>query len=134
MRLRQRIAQTIYYRLYTGQIELTDDYGNSTGQYQKTYAAPVALKANVSPPSGEDVVELFGAIEHYDKIIQTCDMDCPIDENSVLYLDTVPTQGLDGTWSAHDYVVKRVAKSVNTIRIGVSKVNVSNDGQGVVSG
>ena len=134
MRLRQRLEKTLYYRLYTGQVEEVDEWNNATGQYTKTYAAPVPFKANISPPSGEDVVELFGAIEHYDKIIQTCDMDCPIDENSVLYLDTVPTQGLDGTWSAHDYVVKRVAKSVNTIRIGVSKVNVSNDGQGVVSG
>ena len=134
MRLRQRISKSFYYRLYTGSVEIVDDYGNATGMYEKTYAAPVECKGNISPPSGEDVVELFGAIEHYDKIIQTCDMDCPIDENSVLYLDTVPTQGLDGTWSAHDYVVKRVAKSVNTIRIGVSKVNVSNDGQGVISG
>lgn len=134
MRTRQRTAKTFYYRLYTGEIELMDDYGNPTGQFQKTYSAPVPFIANVSPVSGEDVVDIFGAIERYDRVIQTCDMTCPINENSVLYLDTVPTQGLDGTWSAHDYVVKRVAKSVNTIRVGVSKVNVSNDGQGVVSG
>ena len=133
MRTRQRIARTFYYRLYTGEVEIVDDYGNSTGQYTKTYADPVAFKANISPPSGEDVIEIFGALERYDRVIQTCDMSCPINENSVLYIDTTPTQGLDGVWSAHDYIVSRVSPSVNTIRIGCMKVNVSNQGQGVIS-
>lgn len=133
MRTRQRIARTFYYRLYTGEVEIVDDYGNPTGQVYKTYAAPVAFKANISPPSGEDVIDIFGAIERYDRVIQTCDMSCPIDENSVLYIDTTPTQGLDGVWSAHDYIVSRVSPSVNTIRIGCTKVNVSNQGQGVIS-
>jgi len=133
VRTRQRIARTFYYRLYTGEVEIVDDYGNPTGQVYKTYAAPVAFKANISPPSGEDVIDIFGAIERYDRVIQTCDMSCPIDENSVLYIDTTPTQGLDGVWSAHDYIVSRVSPSVNTIRIGCTKVNVSNQGQGVIS-
>ena len=133
MRTRQRTAKTFYYRLYTGEVEVIDDYGNPTGQYTKTYAAPVAFKTNVSPVNGEDVVDIFGAMERYDRVIQTCDMTCPINENSVLYIDTTPTQGLDGVWSAHDYIVSRVSPSVNTIRIGCTKVNVSNQGQGVIS-
>lgn len=133
MRTRQRIARTCYYRLYTGEVEIVDDYNNPTGQYTKTYADPVAFKANISPPSGEDVIEIFGALERYDRVIQTCDMACPINEKSVLYIDTVPTQGSDGVWSAHDYLVSRVSPSVNTIRIGCTKVNVSNKGQGVIS-
>lgn len=134
MRTRQRTSRTFYYRLYTGEAEIVDDYGNPTGQVYKTYTVPVAFKANISPPSGEDVIEIFGALERYDRVIQTCDMACPIDENSVLYIDTTPS--LDeqtGEWSAHDYIVSRVSPSVNTIRIGCTKVNVSNKGQGVVS-
>lgn len=133
MRTRQRIARTFYYRLYTGEVEIVDDYNNPTGQYTKTYADPVAFKANISPPSGEDVIEIFGALERYDRVIQTCDMACPVNEKSVLYIDTVPTQGADGVWSAHDYIVSRVSPSVNTIRIGCTKVNVSNNGRGVIS-
>lgn len=134
MRTRQRTAKTFYYRLYTGEIELMDDYGNPTGQFQKTYSAPVPFTANVSPVSGEDVVDIFGAIERYDRVIQTCDMTCPINENSVLYIDSTPTQNAyTGEWSAHDYIVSRVSPSVNTIRIGCMKVNVSNEEPGVIS-
>lgn len=134
MRTRQRTAKTIYYRLYTGEVEVIDDYGKPTGQFAKTYAAPIAFKANVSPVSGEDVVDIFGAMERYDRVIQTCDMACPINETSVLYIDTTPTQDeYTGVWSAHDYIVSRVSPSVNTIRIGCTKVNVSNKGQGVIS-
>ena len=125
MRLRQRTIKTVYYRLYIGNDELIDEYGNKTGEFVPLYTDPVAIKVSVSPPSGMDVVELFGAIEHYDKIIQTCDMSCPIDENSVLYIDAEPKK--TGTeWSAHDYIIKRVAPSVNTIHIAVSKVKVQN--------
>jgi hypothetical protein len=133
VRTRQRTAKTFYYRLYTGETEIIDDYGNPTGQYVKTYSDPIAFKANISPPSGEDVVEIFGALERYDRVIQTCDMSCAVDETSVLYIDTAPVQSADGAWSAHDYIVSRVAPSVNTIRIGCAKVNVSNKGQGVIS-
>ena len=134
MRTRQRTAKAFYYRLYTGETELTDDYGNPTGQYVKEYATPVKFNANVSPVSGEDVVDIFGAMERYDRVIQTCDMHCPIDENSVLYIDTPPVlDPFTGVWSAHDYIVSRVSPSVNTIRIGCKKVKVSNAGQGVVS-
>lgn len=133
MRTRQRIAKTLYYRLYTGEIEVTDEYGNYVG-VERTFSNPVAFKANISPPSGEDVIEIFGATERYDRVIQTCDMTCPIDENSVLYIDTTPSfDEQTGEWSAHDYIVSRVSPSVNTIRIGCTKVNVSNKGQGVVS-
>lgn len=133
MRTRQRTAKTFYYRLYTGEVEVIDDYGNYLG-VERTFSNPVAFKANVSPVSGEDVVDIFGAMERYDRVIQTCDMACPIDENSVLYIDTTPTQDeYTGVWSAHDYIVSRVSPSVNTIRIGCTKVNVSNKGQGVIS-
>ena len=132
MRTRQRISQPLYYRLYVGKSEMTDEYGNSLGEYEITYGEPVAFNANISPATGESAIEQFGSLDYYDKIIQTCDMDCPIDENSVLYIDTMPVYDeVEKVWSAHDYVVKRIAKSVNTIRIAVAKVTVGN-GEGAV--
>lgn len=125
MRTRQRTAQAVYYRLYTGMEEVTDANGYATGEFSKEYADPVATHMNVSPAYGEDAAEIFGMLERYDKILQTCDMTCPIDENSVLYVDEAPVQRRDGTWSANDYVVKRVARSVNTIRYAVAKVKVT---------
>ena len=127
MRTRQRISKPFYYRQYVSKAEMTDEYGNSLGEYEITYGEPVAFNANISPATGESAIEQFGSLDYYDKVIQTCDMTCPIDENSVLYIDTEPVYDeVEKVWSPHDYVVKRVAKSVNTIRIAVAKVNVSN--------
>ena len=70
------------------------------------------------------MTEQFGALDNYDKVIVTSHMDCPIDENSVLYIDTTPVK-VNGVWSPHNYVVRRVAKSLNGISIAVRKVDVS---------
>lgn len=53
----------------------------------------------------------------------TDDMSCPIDENTVLFVDSKP--GYRQGKPAFDYTVKRVAKSLNTISYAVSKVKVS---------
>ena len=51
----------------------------------------------------------------------TCDMDCPIDENSVLFVDKAPSFDDAGS-PQFDYVVKRVARSLNVISIAIDKV------------
>ena len=50
-------------------------------------------------------------------------MSCPISEDTVLFVDKEPEY--DGEKPLYDYVVKRVAKSLNSISIAISKVNVS---------
>jgi len=57
-------------------------------------------------------------------VIVTDDLTCPIDENSVLFVDKLPEYSEDGT-PLYDYVVKRVAKSLNAIAYAIQKVNVS---------
>ena len=85
-------------------------------------------------------------MDNYDKVIVTRDMDCPIDENSVLFIDKdveygeavtidyVPRETVLGDDEAnpvtvevplYDYIVRRVAKSLNSISIAVRKVDVS---------
>lgn len=85
------------------------------------YATPVAIRCNVSPASGQSQIETFGNLEAYDKIILTDDLHCPIDENTVLFIDHEP----DATGENFDYVVKRIAKSLNFIAYAVSKVKVT---------
>ena len=46
-------------------------------------------------------------------------MDIPIDENSILWVDQLDTT------EDHDYIVKRVAKSLNVVSIAIAKVDVS---------
>lgn len=123
MRLMCRNLTTIYYCTYAGRVPLTDEYGNETGEYRVTYNKPVELKCNVSPATGYAQVNMFGNLESYDKVIVTDRMDCPIDENTVLFIDKAPEMA-DGQ-PTFDYKVRRVAKSLNSISYAVSKVTVS---------
>ena len=58
----------------------------------------------------------------------------PIDEYSILWIDCVPELDSEGKLALnehnemitpHDYVVKKVAKSLNNVSIAVSKVDIS---------
>ena len=58
----------------------------------------------------------------------------PIDEYSILWIDTMPELNADGSLAVdsegkvktpHDYIVKKVAKSLNSVSYAVSKVSVS---------
>ena len=129
MRSLQRNKQTIWYRLLDSNptpITKTDEWGNilETGEYTQTYLGPVQLKINVSQATGASITEQFGNLDNYDKVLSTTWMECPISETTLLYIDKEPTE-TNGVWSSHDYVVRRVAKSINGISIAVRKVDVS---------
>ena len=119
MRALKRNKRTFWYALYGQEVELTDADGNYTGETEIGYGDPVECKANISPATGQSNMEMFGNLTDYDRVIVSDDLTLPIDENSVLWIDRTPT---DGT---HDYVVRRVAKSLNSVAIAVRKVDVS---------
>lgn len=119
MKCLERNKQTFYYALYKGKVPYTDDDGFESGESKVEYEAPVEMQANISPATGNTSVEQFGNNLDYDKVIVTDDLNCPIDENSVLYINTPPGDGL------FDYIVKKVARSLNSISIAISKVEVS---------
>ena len=139
MRSLNRNKQPFHYCLYNSKQEILDGYGNATGQYIVTYDDPVMMYANISEASGHSSIEQFGTLENYDKVIVTCDLGCPIDENSVLFIDKAPVTTNVITHSvtnsvvsnvtvsvpAPDYIVRRVSKSINSISIAVKKVEVS---------
>ena len=146
MRGLKRNEQVFCYCLFDSSTEIEDEYGNATGQREVTYKPPVIMRANISPATGQSKVEMFGDLDDYDKVIVTCDMNCPIAETTVLMIDSpafmlftpkdydgVLTE--DGYWFAasgfeddkhpvYDYIVKRVARSLNSISYAVSKVKV----------
>lgn len=124
MRAMERNKRPLWYMLYDHKEAVLDEYGNETGEYRVFYQPEVQLDANVSPATGSSQVEQFGNLSGYDKVIVTCDMDCPIDENSVLFIDKPPEYTADGK-ALFDYTVKRVARSLNSISYAVSKVVVS---------
>lgn len=122
MRTQRRNRTPFYYALYTGKEEVKGADGYYTGDTPPKHGKPILYTyGNVSPATGQAITEQFGTLESYDKVIVTADMDCPIDENTVLWIDN-----LDIT-KPYDYIVKRVSKSLNGISIAVAKVNVSAD-------
>lgn len=139
MKCLKRNQRPFYYCLYKEEIPILDEYGNETGQTIVVYEDEVELSANISQATGQSNTEQFGNLENYDKVIVTDWIDCPIDENSVLFIDKEPewkdaeyneetaitVTGATVKVPVYDYTVRRVAKSLNSISIAVSKVKVS---------
>jgi hypothetical protein len=149
MRCLKRNQTSFHYATFVERqlIYEVDEYGNNinTGEYRLIYSNPIPCEANISPASGVTVTQLFGGSEIYDKILIMDDPNTPIDEYTILWIDCTPDVvteqeegenlgitlggtiiGDNGQFSPHDYVVKRVARSLNSVAIAVSKVNVRN--------
>ena len=125
MRTLVRNKIRIYYANYRDKIPVKDEYGNLTGEYEVLYSNPVAINANVSAARGESNTRQFGEDTSYDRIIIMDDPKFPVAETSIFWIDSPPEINEDGaTKTPHDYIVKQVAPSLNSVSIAVSKVNV----------
>lgn len=109
-----------YYRLWEESTSVVDEWGNETGENVPQYSDPVMMKANISEVRGLATVQMAGIDIDYDATILTHDMSCPIDEKSVLYINANPFDD-----EPFDYIVRRVAKSLNVITIAIKRVDVS---------
>lgn len=123
MKLMKRNLQTVYYCLYRGKEPVLDSDGNETGEYKVLYGKPVKMKCSVSAAKGFSEVNPFGNQDSYDKVIVVDNMRCPVDENTVFFIDSTP--GYYHGKPTFDYTVHRVAKSLNSVSIAVSKVKTS---------
>ena len=124
MKCMKRNGRCFYFAVFKEKIPVKDEDGNDTGEYRILYERPVKLHANVSAATGEAQVQQFGSEVDYDRVIVTDNMSCPIDEHSVLCIDCPPKYDEDGNL-IYDYIVKKVARSLNAISYAVSKVKVS---------
>ena len=123
MRSLKRNEQTFYYALYGEEVEEIDEEGNYTGETTIGYGNPVKAKANISASRGEASTEQFGISLDYDKIVCSCDVTLPIDETTILWVDTMPVLDENGaTKTKHDYTVKKVARSLNSVQYAIKKV------------
>lgn len=121
MRSLKRNKVKFYYALYRGVVSRLDEYGNETLEQNETYYAPVEAEGHISIPTGFKNSNVFGNIEDYDKVIIIDDINCPIDEQTVLCIDTQPSFD-EEDHLIYDYIVRRVSKSFNSISVYVSKV------------
>ena len=126
MRCMVRNKSKFFYALYIDKQELKDEYGNTTGEYEVIHGNPVGALGNVSSARGETQVQQFGESESYDKVIVLDNPNTPIDEYSILWVDTLPHLNNDGTTDTpHDYIVIRKAVSLNSVSLAIRKVHVN---------
>lgn len=119
MRSLKRNRITIHYSNYLGQQPIYDEEGYRTGEYAPSYTDPVPYKISVSPALGEADLVTFGSNENYDRRMSTCDLDCEINEYSLIWVDSKPPE-------PHDYLVYRRADSINGITFAIKRVEVTN--------
>lgn len=133
MRTMLRNKSKFHYALYKDKVPKVDEYGNLTGEYDLLYGNPESYSANISAAKGETTTRQFGESEAYDKVIVMDNSAPPINEYTVLWVDTIPEVDDSGALklndkgeviTPHDYIVKKVAKSLNSVSIAISKVNV----------
>ena len=126
MRCLVRNKSKFYYSSYIDKTEITDEYGNLTGEYELRYSKPYEGYGNVSAAQGEVQSRQFGESVKYDKVIVLDDKNTPIDEYTKLWVDTLPLLTEDGTTATpYDYEVTKVAPSLNGVAIAIRKVKVN---------
>lgn len=124
MKCLKRNKQKFAFSDFLGKTPIVDSEGRRTGEYTVSYSEPIYIEANISPAGGEMSVQQFGTDLQYDKVIVSDDTTLSISENTVLFVD-VPPQFDDTGRPIYDYIVKKVAKSLNSVAYAISKVKVS---------
>ncbi len=119
MRSLLRNQQPVFFKLYEGEEEIIDEYGNPTGSYMPKYSNLKSAMLCVSPNKGSSEVEMFGSVEDYDRTMTTADTNCQIDEDSILWIDGVDTNG------PYNAIVKLRAPWKNSISYAIQTVTVS---------
>lgn len=118
MRELERNKQLIYYALFQGYTDTVDTSGYKTGEKTKTYSEPVSLRINVSPARGNADRDIFGINLEYSRSMTTADLNCPIQEDTVLWIDKESTD-------PPNYVVIRKAVGLNDIVYAIREVTLS---------
>lgn len=122
MRLLKQNQQHFYYAQFNNKVPILDSEGYETGDYETGYSAPVSFYANISAGKGSSQEEVFGKEIDFTRTICTTDMTCPINEHSLIWIETEPVLRPDGTAdpdSADYTVATRPARSLNFIMIAI---------------
>ena len=119
MRNLARNCATVFFKNLVGTEDTYDEYGNNVGSPAKVYGELKSCEMSISGNKGNAENQMFGIDLDYDRTLSTADMTCEIDEYSVLWLDGADTSGM------HNYIVKKVAPTLNQIVYAVKRVDVS---------
>lgn len=115
--------QKFYYCIYSANTKIYDDDGNFTGDRASGYSEAVLAKGNISAAAGSADIEQFGTGIEYDKVIVLQGTSWAIDEHTVLFVGIEPSYSDEQhTKPLYNYIVTRVAKSLNHITLAIKRV------------
>ena len=117
-----RNMSTVWFQVYQGQTEIIDENGNKPGSFTDTYGPLQSAQLMVAPNKGDATLEVFGTLLDYDRALTTADTSCPIDEQTILWLDGASTAG------PYTHYVKKRAPWKNSLVFAAKQVEVSMDG------
>ena len=124
-----------YSNLIKGENEpVLDEHGLMTGELRPSYTAPKPLRAALSESIGlnnltaQGVAELraYGITTNYTHRMITEDMNCPLDEESIIWYDVDP--GDDPYTVPYNFRVIRVSKTLNYKMYYMRQVDVDGEG------
>ena len=135
MRVLKRNLQPYWYSLYQGTEEIMQD-GMETGSQRMLYSAPVKAYGNISASSGSTINRAtanvtqrpYGETVDYDRVIVTDEMDLPLTEQSVVWVDppVEPALEEDGSFNTpYQYIVTRIAKTLTVYSLTLLEVTVN---------
>jgi hypothetical protein len=112
MRVLNRNRQPLYYATYVSKTEITDEYGNGTGQFQITYSTPVAANWNVRGVESDAEVEMFG-IQAINTIRVVAEKPLPIDEASIIWFGIDVPDPYNPVAPGHNYRIAGIPPTLN---------------------
>lgn len=143
MRCLDRDKQWVLVSFFIEKVVCKDDQGRLTGKHEVVRTEPIPLLCSVSASKGTAENSPFGLDLDYDKTVIIEDVDYPIDESSVLWVDNYPgpdsrdgqddADDVDDSFSQvltdkpYDYTVKRIAKSPNYLVAAIKRVEVHDE-------
>lgn len=144
MRDCKKNQQELYYATYSDQI--TEYYRDSDGNIiydeidgeliprikneRAGYNNPVPFDINISAGKGTAQEEVFGTDVDFTRSICTTDLSLPIDERSIVWIESEPKYLSDGTVDPNsaDYkVAAKPAKGLNSLMIALKALPKGSD-------
>ena len=118
MRSLEKNQRKFYYANLVGTEPIYDEYGNETGEVKKVYSDPILTKGNISANIGEEALNVFGNQSDYSRTIVTTSTH--MKEGSRIWFGIEPSE-------PHNYVVTKVADSINGYLLAIQEVNENYD-------
>ena len=116
MRTLKRNKRPVAYAFYAGVQELTDEWGNYTGEYEINYTTPIKTLMNVSGGRGQADIALFGLTQTFARTATTEDLDTEFNTETVFWIENDPDT------EPHDYRVVAVSRTINQVVLALAEV------------